>query len=131
MDSTPVRSAQRVVEAIDLAGVRYVFGIPGAKIDAVFDALLDSSAEVVVCRHEQNAAFMAAAIGRLTGIPGVVAGDLRAGHHQPGDRADHRHHGAGSHGGDLRRSIARPAAQAHSPIDGRCRSTQHGHQVRR
>jgi acetolactate synthase I/II/III large subunit len=73
MDSTPVRSAQRVVEAIELAGVRYVFGIPGAKIDAVYDALLDSSAEIVVCRHEQNAAFMAAAIGRLTGVPGVVA----------------------------------------------------------
>src|SRR6478609_2497561 len=72
MDTTPVRSAQRVVEALDLAGVRYVFGIPGAKIDAVFDALLDGSAELVVCRHEQNAAFMAAAIGRLTGTPGVV-----------------------------------------------------------
>lgn len=72
MDTTPVRSAQRVVEAIDLAGVRYVFGIPGAKIDAVFDALLDGAAELVVCRHEQNAAFMAAAIGRLTGTPGVV-----------------------------------------------------------
>ncbi len=72
MDTTPVRSAQRVVEALDLAGVRYVFGIPGAKIDAVFDALLDASAELVVCRHEQNAAFMAAAIGRLTGTPGVV-----------------------------------------------------------
>ena len=72
MDTTPVRSAQRVVEALDLAGVRYVFGIPGAKIDAVFDALLGGSAELVVCRHEQNAAFMAAAIGRLTGTPGVV-----------------------------------------------------------
>lgn len=72
MDTTPVRSAQRVVEAIDRAGVRYVFGIPGAKIDAVFDALLDGTAELVVCRHEQNAAFMAAAIGRLTGTPGVV-----------------------------------------------------------
>ncbi len=72
MDTTPVRSAQRVVEALDLAGVRYVFGIPGPKIDAVVDALLDGSAELVVCRHEQNAAFMAAAIGRLTGTPGVV-----------------------------------------------------------
>ncbi|WP_099038035.1 acetolactate synthase AlsS [Mycobacterium neglectum] len=72
MDTTPVRSAQRVVETIDLAGVRYVFGIPGAKIDAVFDALLEGTAELVVCRHEQNAAFMAAAIGRLTGTPGVV-----------------------------------------------------------
>ncbi|MBE1605786.1 thiamine pyrophosphate-dependent acetolactate synthase large subunit-like protein [Actinopolymorpha pittospori] len=28
--------------------------------------------QLVVCRHEQNAAFMAAAIGRLTGGPGVV-----------------------------------------------------------
>lgn len=72
MDTTPVRSAQRVVEVLDLVGVRYVFGIPGAKIDAVFDALLDGSAELIVCRHEQNAAFMAAAIGRLTGTPGVV-----------------------------------------------------------
>ena len=27
---------------------------------------------LVVCRHEQNAAFMAGAIGRLTGTPGVV-----------------------------------------------------------
>ncbi|WP_367870080.1 hypothetical protein [Mycobacterium avium] len=30
--------------------------MPGAKIDPVFDALLDSGAELVVCRHEQNAA---------------------------------------------------------------------------
>ena len=72
MDTTPVRSAQRVVEAIDLAGVQWVFGIPGAKIDAVFDSLLDGAAELVVCRHEQNAAFMGAAVGRLTGTPGVV-----------------------------------------------------------
>ncbi|MCW2663338.1 MAG: alsS, partial [Mycobacterium sp.] len=27
---------------------------------------------LIVCRHEQNAAFMAAGIGRLTGTPGVV-----------------------------------------------------------
>jgi acetolactate synthase I/II/III large subunit len=27
---------------------------------------------LVVCRHEQNAAFMAAAVGRLTGTPGVA-----------------------------------------------------------
>ncbi|MEV4513061.1 acetolactate synthase AlsS [Dactylosporangium sp. NPDC049525] len=68
----PVRSADRVVEAIRAAGVRHVFGVPGAKIDAVYDALTDSGLQVVVCRHEQNAAFMAAAVGRLTGVPGVV-----------------------------------------------------------
>ena len=52
--------------------VRYVFGIPGAKIDAVFDALADGGPQLVVCRHEQNAAFMTAAVGRLTGTPGVA-----------------------------------------------------------
>lgn len=47
------------------------FGIPGAKIDSVFDVLQDRGPELIVCRHEQNAAFMAAAVGRLTGKPGV------------------------------------------------------------
>lgn len=69
----PVRSAQKVVDVLAAQGVQYVFGVPGAKIDAVYDALLDADPQVVVCRHEQNAAFMAGAIGRLTGIPGVVA----------------------------------------------------------
>jgi len=66
------RSAQRVVEALTAYGVEYVFGVPGAKIDAVFDVLADMGPQLVVCRHEQNAAFMAGAIGRLTGSPGVV-----------------------------------------------------------
>jgi acetolactate synthase-1/2/3 large subunit len=66
------RTAQRVVEALTAHGVDYVFGVPGAKIDAVFDVLADMGPQLVVCRHEQNAAFMAGAIGRLTGTPGVV-----------------------------------------------------------
>ncbi|MBV9235874.1 MAG: acetolactate synthase AlsS, partial [Xanthobacteraceae bacterium] len=72
MTANTVRSAQRVVETLSAFGIQYIFGIAGGKIDAVFDALLDSDLEVVVCRHEQNAAFMAAAVGRLTGTPGVA-----------------------------------------------------------
>lgn len=64
--------AKLVVQCLEALGVARVFGIPGAKIDAIFNALLDSTIEVVVCRHEQNAAFMAALQGRLTGKPGVV-----------------------------------------------------------
>jgi acetolactate synthase-1/2/3 large subunit len=60
------------VEALTAQGVDCAFGVPGAKIDAVFDALADTGPQVVVCRHEQNAAFMAGAVGRLTGTPGVV-----------------------------------------------------------
>src|SRR3984893_9167227 len=72
MSESDVRSAQRVIETLSAYGVQFIFGVPGAKIDSVFDALLDAGPELVVCRHEQNAAFMAAAVGRLTGIPGVA-----------------------------------------------------------
>jgi len=64
--------AQIIVDSLYNAGVRVVFGIPGAKVDAVFDTLSDHpEIKLIVCRHEQNAAFMAAATGRITGIPGV------------------------------------------------------------
>ncbi|KXT01491.1 hypothetical protein AC578_4535 [Pseudocercospora eumusae] len=64
--------AQIIVESIYNAGVKTVFGIPGAKVDAIFDTLSDHpEIRLVVCRHEQNAAFMAAAMGRITGRPGV------------------------------------------------------------
>lgn len=66
------RGAELVVDCLAEQGVTHVFGIPGAKIDAVFDALQDKGPEIIVARHEQNAAFMAQAVGRLTGKPGVV-----------------------------------------------------------
>jgi acetolactate synthase I/II/III large subunit len=72
VSGSDARSAQRVVETLSAYGVRFIFGVPGAKIDAVYDALADGGPQLVVCRHEQNAAFMAAAVGRLTGTPGVA-----------------------------------------------------------
>src|ERR1700690_470494 len=64
--------AELVVRTLELRGVTHVFGIPGAKIDAVFNALVDSKIRTVVCRHEQNAAFIAGGIGRMTGKAGVA-----------------------------------------------------------
>ncbi len=64
--------AELVVRHLEAQGVKQVFGIPGAKIDRVFDALEDSPIETIVVRHEANAAFMAAAVGRLTGKAGVA-----------------------------------------------------------
>jgi len=63
--------AEALVRMLENLGITHVFGIPGAKIDALFIALLDSKIELVVCRHEQNAAFMASAMGRMTGRVGV------------------------------------------------------------
>ena len=64
--------AELLVKSLEAQGVEYVFGIPGAKIDAVFDTLLDSKINTVVCRHEQNAAFIAGGIGRMTGSLAVI-----------------------------------------------------------
>lgn len=56
--------------------VKYVFGVPGAKIDRVFERLEhptnEKAPQLIITRHEQNAAFMAQGIGRITGKPGVV-----------------------------------------------------------
>ncbi|MBJ8325295.1 acetolactate synthase AlsS [Streptococcus pacificus] len=64
--------ADLVVDSLINHKVKYVFGIPGAKIDKVFDTLEDKGPQLIVSRHEQNAAFMAQGIGRITGEPGVV-----------------------------------------------------------
>ena len=45
---------------------------PALKIDSVFNALVNSKIKTVVCRHEQNAAFIAGGIGRITGKAGVA-----------------------------------------------------------
>jgi acetolactate synthase I/II/III large subunit len=68
----PQTGAELLVKSLEAQGVEYIFGIPGAKIDKVFDTLLDSKIKTIVCRHEQNAAFMASGIGRMTGKAGVA-----------------------------------------------------------
>lgn len=64
--------ADLFVESLVAEGVEIVFGLPGAKIDALFNAMIDSPIKMILCRHEQHAALMAQAYGRMTGKPGVV-----------------------------------------------------------
>ena len=71
-DSTPEQNAaQLLVRSLLSQDVKMIFGIPGGKIMPTFDVLNDEGPRLILCRHEQNAAFMAAAVGRLTGRPGV------------------------------------------------------------
>jgi len=77
MITTPARPSEQsgaglLVKSLEAQGIEYIFGVPGAKIDKVFDTLLDSKSKTVVCRHEQNAAFIAGGIGRMTERAGVV-----------------------------------------------------------
>jgi acetolactate synthase I/II/III large subunit len=64
-------AGQLLVRSLVNQDVKFIFGIPGGKIMSTFDVLNDEGPKIIVCRHEQNAAFMAAAVGRLTGRPGV------------------------------------------------------------
>ncbi|QMU07852.1 acetolactate synthase AlsS [Levilactobacillus suantsaii] len=69
--------AEALVQAMINQGIKYVFGLPGAKVDQLFDLLEHSTdprtPRLIITHHEQNAAFIASGIGRLTGQPGVVA----------------------------------------------------------
>ncbi|HEM61069.1 MAG TPA: thiamine pyrophosphate-binding protein, partial [Chloroflexi bacterium] len=68
MPKTRKIAGQAIVEALVAEGVEYVFGLPGSHIHAICDALIDAPGiELVVCKHENNAAIMADTYGRLTG----------------------------------------------------------------
>jgi acetolactate synthase I/II/III large subunit len=69
--NVPRNGAELLVQCLEEQGVQYIFGIPGAKVDAIFDVLADHGPRLILCRHEQNAAFMAGMVGLLTGTPGV------------------------------------------------------------
>lgn len=70
----PRFGADAIVASLKQHGVDKVFGIPGAKIDRLFEKLEHEpgAPELIVTRHEQNAAFMAQAYARLTYKTGVV-----------------------------------------------------------
>ena len=67
------------VEALENEGVDRIFGVPGEENLDFLEALRTSRIELVLTRHEQAAAFMAATHGRLTGRPGVCLATLGPG----------------------------------------------------
>ena len=74
-----MNGAEVIVSALENEGVEQIFGIPGEENLDVVEALRKSSIELVLTRHEQAAAFMAATHGRLTGRAGVCLATLGPG----------------------------------------------------
>lgn len=74
-----MRASDLLVACMEEEGVRYVFGIPGEETLDLVDSLSESRITFVPTRHEQSAAFMAGACGRLTGEPGVCLATLGPG----------------------------------------------------
>jgi acetolactate synthase-1/2/3 large subunit len=59
-----------IVKYLEGLGTEYIFGIPGAHILPVYDALLDSAITSVLTKHEQGAALMAGGYARHSGNVG-------------------------------------------------------------
>jgi len=74
-----VKASELIARCLENEGVRYVFGVPGEEILDIVDSLIDSSVRFIPTRHEQGAAFMADAYGRLTGRAGVCLATLGPG----------------------------------------------------
>src|SRR5215218_10463775 len=74
-----LKGSDLLVAALEREGVDRVFGVPGEENLDVVESLRESSIELVLTRHEQAAAFMAATHGRLTGRPGVCIATLGPG----------------------------------------------------
>src|SRR5262245_11401206 len=73
------KGSDLLVAALENEGVERIFGLPGEENLDVVESLRKSSIELVLTRHEQSAAFMAATQGRLTGQPGVCLSTLGPG----------------------------------------------------
>jgi len=74
-----MKAADLLVAALENEGVKQIFGVPGEENLDVVEALRRSTIKLVVTRHEQAAAFMAATHGRLIGKPGVCLSTLGPG----------------------------------------------------
>jgi acetolactate synthase-1/2/3 large subunit len=73
------KGSDLLVGALENEGVDRIFALPGEENLDVLESLRNSKIELVLTRHEQAAAFMAATQGRLTGRPGVCLATLGPG----------------------------------------------------
>ncbi len=71
MDKMKKTGAQVLIDCLENHGVEHIFGYPGGANIPIFDALIDSSINLVLTRHEQGASHMADGFARATGKAGV------------------------------------------------------------
>ncbi|MGO9015003.1 MAG: acetolactate synthase large subunit [Dissulfurispiraceae bacterium] len=74
-----MKASDLFVKQLEEEGVEYIFGLPGEENLDFLESLRTSSIKVIITRHEQPAAFMAATYGRLTGKAGVCFSTLGPG----------------------------------------------------
>ena len=66
-----IKVSELMIAYLARLGTEYVFGIPGAHILPIYDALYNSRTKSVLAKHEQGAAFMAGGYAQLSGKVGA------------------------------------------------------------
>ena len=75
-----MKASDLMVKCLEAEGIEYIFGVPGEENADFILSLEDSdSIQFILTRHEQGAAFMAEAYGRLTGQAAGCLGTLGPG----------------------------------------------------
>jgi len=74
-----MKASDLFVAQLEEEGVEYIFGLPGEENLDFLESLRTSKIKLIITRHEQAAAFMAASYGRLTGKTGVCFSTLGPG----------------------------------------------------
>lgn len=74
-----MNASELFVKALENEGVEVIYGVPGEENLDFLEALRQSKIQLILTRHEQGAAFMAATYGRLTGKTGVCLATLGPG----------------------------------------------------
>lgn len=64
--------AEKLIQCLEREGVEHIFGLSGGAVIPIFDALVDSSINLVLVRHEQGGTHMADGYARASGRPGVA-----------------------------------------------------------
>ncbi|MBL1292553.1 MAG: acetolactate synthase large subunit [Thiotrichales bacterium] len=74
-----IKASDLFVRSLEAEGVEHIFAVPGEENLDMLESLRTSKITLVLTRHEQGAAFMAATYGRLTGKAGVCMATLGPG----------------------------------------------------
>jgi acetolactate synthase-1/2/3 large subunit len=73
------RAADHVATRLYEAGCRFAFGMPGGEVLTIVDALEKAGIKFILCKHENNAGFMAEGVHHRDGAPAILVATVGPG----------------------------------------------------
>ncbi len=74
-----LRAADHVARRLYEAGCRHAFGMPGGEVLTIVDALETAGIRFVLCKHENNAGFIAEGVHHRDGAPAILVATVGPG----------------------------------------------------